>query len=84
MAGQRGVLGRAVGVGRSAVRTALYMGALAAVRSNPPVRALYDRRAARGKPQKGALVACMRKLLVTCGAVVQDGQPWRADFAAVA
>jgi transposase len=83
--GQRSVWG-----GRATVRTALYMGALAAVRSNPsvrsnpPVRALYERLVARGKPKKVALVACMRKLLVTCNAVLRDGTPWRSDYAVVA
>lgn len=77
--GQRSVWG-----GRAAVRTALYMGALAAVRSNPPVRALYVRLVARGKPKKVALVACMRKLLITCNAVVRDGEAWDVSRAAVA
>lgn len=77
--GQRSVWG-----GRATVRTALYMGALAAVRSNPPVRALYLRLVAKGKPKKVALVACMRKLLVTCNAVIRDGQPWSASYGLVA
>ena len=75
---------RSVWGGRAAVRTALYMGALAAVRSNPPVRALYERLVAKGKPKKVALVACMRKLLVTCNAVVRDGQAWSPSYGAVA
>lgn len=77
--GQRVVWG-----GRARVRTALYMGALAAVRSNPPVKALYVRLVERGKPKKVALVACARKLLITCNAVVRDGRPWEANFPAVA
>ena len=83
--GQRSVWG-----GRASVRVPLYMGALAAVRSNPPVRALYERLVAKGKP-KGradarpvALVACMRKLLVTCNAVVRDGQAWDGSYALAA
>lgn len=69
--GQRPVWG-----GRSTVRAALYMSALAAIRSNPPVRALHGRLVAKGKPKKVAVVACMRKLLVTCNAVVRDGAAW--------
>ena len=69
--GQRSVWG-----GRSTVRTALYMGALAAVRSNPPVKVFYERLVEAGKPKKVALVACMRKLLVTCNAVIRDGAEW--------
>ena len=77
--GQRSVWG-----GRSTVRTALYMGALAAVRSNPPIKAFYERLVASGKPKKVALVACMRKLLVTCNAVVRNGQKWEASYGLVA
>ena len=77
--GQRSVWG-----GRSTVRTALYMSALAAVRSNPPIRAFYQRLVGAGKPKKVALVACMRKLLVTCNAVVRDGASWSPIYGAVA
>jgi transposase len=77
--GQRSVWG-----GRSTVRTALYMSALAAVRSNPPVKALYGRLVEKGKPKKVALVACMRKLLITCNAVVRDGAAWEPDRALAA
>ena len=77
--GQRSVWG-----GRATVRAALYMGALAAVRSNPPIKAFYARLVAKGKPKKVALVACMRKLLVTCNAVVRDGAAWEAKVAVVA
>ena len=77
--GQRSIWG-----GRATVRTALYMGALAAVRSNPPIRAFYERLVASGKPKKVALTACMRKLLVTCNAMVRDGAVWESKPSAVA
>lgn len=70
---------RSVWGGRATVRTALYMSALAAARSNPPVKALYERLVQKGKPKKVALVACMRKLLVTCNAVVRDGAVWEPN-----
>ena len=60
------------------------MGALSAVRTNPPLRAFYERLVGNGKPKKVALVACMRKLLVTCNAVVRDGKAWDANHLAVA
>ncbi len=75
---------RSVWGGRSTVRTALYMSALSAVKWNPPVKALYDRLVGKGKPKKVALVACMRKLLVTCNAVVRDGAAWERDLALAA
>jgi transposase len=63
--------------GRAAVRAALYMATCAAVRHNPIVRALYQRMLAAGKRKKVALVACMRKLLTICNAVLRSGTPWR-------
>lgn len=62
--------------GRANVRSALYMGALAALRHNPVIRAFYNRLLAKGKLKKVALVACMRKLLVILNAMMRDGQPW--------
>ena len=77
--GQRSVWG-----GRASVRAALYMSALTARRWNPTIRAFYERLVAGGKPKKVALVACMRKLLVTCNAVVRDGRPWESEHGLVA
>jgi transposase len=69
---------RATWGGRAAVRAALYMGALAAVRCNPPIRALYRRLVAAGKPKKLALVAAMHKLLRVLNAIAASAQPWQA------
>jgi transposase len=63
--------------GRADVRAALYMGALLAARRNPVVRGFYERLLAAGKPKKGALVACMRKLLSILNAVLKHRTPWR-------
>jgi transposase len=54
---------RVIAGGRSQVRAALYMAALAASRFNPRIRAFYLRLRAAGKPGKVALTACTRKLL---------------------
>jgi transposase len=51
------------------------MATLTAIRSNPPVRALYQRLTQAGRTAKLALTACMRKLLVTLNAMVRDGRP---------
>jgi transposase len=56
---------RAVWGGRSGVRAALYMGALVATRHNPQIKEFYERMLTAGKPKKVALVACMRKLLLS-------------------
>ena len=68
---------RAVWGGRSRVRAVLYMGALVASRHNPAIRDFYQRMLAAGKPKKVALVASMRKLLVTLNAMLKHGYPWR-------
>jgi transposase len=72
---------RTIWGGRAAVRAVLYMAALSATRYNAALRDLYQRLVAVGKPRKVALVACMRKLLTICNAVLRTRQPWRAETA---
>ena len=72
---------RTVWGGRASVRAVLYMGALAATRtSKTPMGVLYARLVTAGKPRKVALVAVMRKMLVTCNAVLRDEVSWSADY----
>ena len=70
---------RTIWGGRAHVRTMLYMAALSAVRFNPPLRAHYQALLARGKAKKLALVACMRKLLITLNAILRDATPWNPN-----
>jgi transposase len=63
--------------GRAAVRAVLYMATCSAVRHNPVIRAFYERLLAAGKRKNVALVACMRKLLIICNAIIHSGTPWR-------
>lgn len=63
--------------GRASIRAVLYMAALAATRSNPVIRAQYQRLLEAGKLKKVALVACMRKLLTILNAMVRDSKPWQ-------
>lgn len=58
--------------GRAAVRIALYMATLSAVRWDPGLKAHYEQLRARGKVAKVALVACMRKLLTIVNARRRD------------
>lgn len=74
MRGRRSIYG-----GRSQVRTMLYMAATTAVRSNPVIRAFYERLKARGKPHKVAMVACMRKMLTILNAMVRQSTPWTPE-----
>jgi transposase len=62
--------------GRAAVRTALYMATLSAVRCNPVLRPFYCRLRTSGKPAKVALTAAMRKLLLILNAMLKTQTPW--------
>ena len=61
--------------GRAAVREALYMAAVVAMKHNPPIAAFAKRLA--GKKPKVIITACMRKLLVMLNAMLRDGTDWR-------
>ena len=63
--------------GRAVVRSALYMGTLAATRCNPAIKAFYTRLLAAGKPRKAALIACMRKFLTILNAMLLHHTPWQ-------
>lgn len=63
---------------RRAVRSVLYMAALATRRCNPVIRAFADRLEAQGKLPKVILVACMRKLLVILNTMVKTNAHWNA------
>ena len=65
-----------IGGGRKALRNALYMPALVAMRFNPDLKRKYDSLRAAGKPAKVALVALMRKLLETANALVKADRLW--------
>jgi transposase len=72
---------REIAGGRGAVRCALYMAVLSASRGSSRLAAAYRGLVARGKPAKVALVAVMRKLLVTLNAMPRHRTPWRGDAA---
>ncbi len=62
--------------GRTAVRAALYMPAITAMRSNPVIRTLYQRLIKAGKHHLVAITACMRKMLVILNAMIRTNTPW--------
>src|SRR6266704_2883833 len=70
---------RVIWGGRAQVRRVLYMASVAAIRSNPVIRAFYQRLRAQGKPGKVALVACMRKLLTIMNAMLKRNTPWNPN-----
>ena len=70
---------RSCWAGRASVRRVLYMAALVATRCNPTIKDTYQRLLHAGKPNKVALVACMRKLLVALNAMLAHNTPWHAE-----
>ena len=66
-----------IGGGRAAVRAALYMAAMSAIRCNPVLKAFYRRRLAAGKPKMVALIAVARKILTILNAMLRDKTKWQ-------
>jgi len=67
---------RAIRGGRAPVRNTLYMATLAAMRSNPLIKAFAQRLKAARKLNKVVIVACMRKLLSLLNAMIRDDLSW--------
>jgi transposase len=69
-------------IGNAALRTALFMPAMAAMRCNKAVIALVERLRAAGRlAGKQIVVAAMRKLLAICFGVLKTGKPFDASLA---
>lgn len=66
-----------IGGGRTAVRSALFMGAMSARRHNPVLKAFFERLVAAGKARMVALIAVARKLLTILNAILRDQKPWQ-------
>jgi transposase len=63
---------RCIGGGRAAVRQALYMASLSAVRHDRIFKEFYQRLRAGGKPAKVALTAVMRKLIILMNRLLKN------------
>jgi len=69
---------RVIKGGRSQVRNALYMAALASLKTDKsPLKARYAQLRVKGKPPKLALAALMRKMLVTLNAMLKAKTSWK-------
>lgn len=66
-----------IGGGRACVRTALYMAAVNAVRSDNGFKREYLALRQAGKPAKVALIAIARKIVVAANAMLKTGLPWQ-------
>jgi transposase len=67
---------RSIYGGRMPVRNVLYMAALSAYRYNPSLKAFHNRLAEAKKKPKLAIVAVMRKMIVTLNAMLRDNAVW--------
>lgn len=76
MRGQRRIKG-----GRTHVRNALYMAAVAASRCNPDLKAFYGRLRAAGKSAKLALTAVMPKLVILANTLTREDRYWTPQHA---
>jgi transposase len=70
--GQRRIRG-----GRPALRRALYMSAVAAVRFNQTMKTFYQRLRLAGKPAKLVLTAIIRKLAVLANTLIKEDRLWQ-------
>lgn len=68
---------RMIGGGRPAVRRALFMATIVAIRHNPLIAAFYQRLTRAGRPKKVAIIAAMRKLVTILNAMLRDQRPWQ-------
>jgi transposase len=69
---------RSIWGGRGAVRAALYMATLSAIRYNPTIKIFFERLTAKGKAFKVAITACIRKLVTILNAMMRDNEKWAA------
>ena len=66
-----------IGGGRATVRSAVFMGAMVAIRWNPQLRDFHQRLVAAGKPKMVAIIAVARKLVTVLNAILRDRRPWQ-------
>jgi len=70
-------------MGRSALRAALYMPALSAMRHNPILRSFAERLTQQGLKPKQVIVAVMRKLLHLAYGVLKNKAPFNPNYLAL-
>ena len=70
---------RMIAGGRFFVRQALYMAILSAIVHNPQIRRFYNHLIEKGKLKKVAMVACMRKLVITLNSMIKTNTEWRPE-----
>ena len=67
-------------VGKTAVRAALYMPAITAMRCNPVIKAMAQKMEAQKKPKKVIIGAVMRKLMHLAYGVLKNKTPFEPNW----
>ena len=67
---------RRIKVGRSTVRTTLFMATLSAIQCNPVLGGFYRHLVKQGKHKKVALTAVMRKFITILNTMVKRDELW--------
>ncbi len=63
------------------LREPLFLQTQTAIRFNPVLQRLFDRRVAAGKPKMQAVGACMRKLVMICYGVLKNRAAFDPEWA---
>jgi transposase len=66
--------------GHAEIRAVLYMATRTASRAHPVIKTFYQRLLARGKAQKVAMTAAMRKFLIILNAMAKTRTPWNVRY----
>lgn len=67
---------RTTGGGRRHIRRALFMPTLTAIQHNPVIRGFYQHLLREGKPKMVAVIACMRRMVVTINQMIREKRHW--------
>lgn len=67
---------RSIKGGRSAVRTAMYLPTMSAMRHNPKIAQFAQRLKRHGKPHKVIVTACIRKLITILNLMIKNQTAW--------
>lgn len=71
---------RHIGGGRGEVRKSLYMATISAILFNYDIKVFYEKLISKGKATKVAIVACMRKSLITLNAIMKRKTSWKEKY----
>ncbi len=56
------------------------MATISAIRFNYDIKIFYEKLINKGKATKVAIIACMRKLIITLNAIMKRKTPWKEKY----